>query len=249
MKKLVTLVSILTIGLSTFAQEETTTNKPLRFGIKASPTLSWLKAKSNDLEGDGSSLGFSYGLMADFSIGDNYAFSTGLDVSHKGGKLAYTDKKGQFLNPITLAYTDSTLNTNQAYFKNADYSIQHLEIPLTIKMHTKEIGYLTYYAQAGVAPSITIGAKYNKIRYREKDDTLLYEDTDANAITDINTFGLAMIVGAGIEYSISGDTKIMMGVTFNNGFTDILDQNKKEYKDYNEKASANFIALNIGVFF
>jgi hypothetical protein len=71
-----------------------------------------------------------------------------------------------------------------------------------------------------------------------------------------------LIVGGGIEYNLSGSASILAGITFNNGFNNVL-RNEGVSKDdagnpdiYNKtpqkfelKGMNNFLALNLGILF
>jgi hypothetical protein len=59
---------------------------------------------------------------------------------------------------------------------------------------------------------------------------------------NINALRASMILGAGIEYRLSGNTSFYTGLRFNNGFTDILNDKKN-------KAINNVLGLEIGFFF
>ena len=48
------------------------------------------------------------------------------------------------------------------------------------------------------------------------------ELTDEDIKDDIQMFRVGLLIGAGIEYSLSGNTAIVAGVTYNNGFTNTL---------------------------
>ena len=45
-----------------------------------------------------------------------------------------------------------------------------------------------------------------------------------------------------MEYNFSGNTSLLVAVTYNNGFTDIL-------KSKDVKAMANYLELTVGIFF
>jgi hypothetical protein len=66
-------------------------------------------------------------------------------------------------------------------------------------------------------------------------DFLGYED-------NINVFRASMILGAGIEYRISGNNSLYLGARFNNGFTDLLN-------DKRGKVINNVLGLEVGMFF
>jgi hypothetical protein len=119
--------------------------------------------------------------------------------------------------------------------------LKYLEIPLTLKLRTNEIGYITYWAQVGVGLGFNIKAKGDdEIDHKKIDvstnETSVWEDAGArvvdltgdNAIKendiskDINLFRTSLIVGGGIEYNLSGDASLVAGVVFNNGFNNVL---------------------------
>jgi opacity protein-like surface antigen len=205
----------------------------LHFGLKGAPSLAWYRSDSKNPKTDGSKFGFTYGLVTEFNFAQNYAFATGLDVTYRGGKLKESS---------TVTFTDSTITTSSS-IKN---TIQYIEIPITLKLKTNEIGYLTYFLQAGISPGY-------KIRARESFETAIQvtkngtitnfseEDSDVDIMKQINNFNLSMIVGGGIEYTLSGSTVMLAGLQFNNGFLDVIDGDPK--------VNSNFMALTIAILF
>src|SRR5690554_4612426 len=55
--------------------------KTVNMGITFSPNLSWLRYGENDNFDGKAGLGFAYGLITDFSLSENYYFSTGLLIN------------------------------------------------------------------------------------------------------------------------------------------------------------------------
>jgi hypothetical protein len=51
-----------------------------------------------------------------------------------------------------------------------------------------------------------------------------------------------MIIGGGIEYTLSGSTVLLVGVQFNNGFLDVSD-------DEELKMNSNLLGLSVGILF
>jgi opacity protein-like surface antigen len=198
-----------------------------RFGVKVQPALAWFRVDAPDevnLESDGLPFGFGYGLITDFKFTERYAFSTGVEIAYRGGKLKYSYKD--------TAGTSTTVKNK--------LSLQFIEIPLTLKLRTNEIGYMTYFFQVGVAPGYAIRTR-GDITVNDK---LIEENEDISG--QINEFNLSMIIGAGAEYNLSGSTSLLFGLTFNNGFLDLLDD-----KNYNGevKGNSNYLALMLGVLF
>ena len=193
----------------------TTTNaqdgKSTRFGLLAAPHMAWFKSDTKGLSNDGSVVGFKFGLMGDFMIGanQNYAFSTGLYyMVTTGVKVKPDDGSG----------------------KGSELKLSYVQLPLTMKLKTNEIGYMTYYGQIGADLGLNTSAK-----------------VDGEDVSDaINTFRAGLVVGAGFEYNFSGNTSLMVGITYNNGLTNLY-SNKDAAGD--AKGKLNYLELTVGVFF
>jgi len=243
--------------------------KDYKIGVRVSPNLSWIKPDTKFITNDGGVVRFGFGLVTDIQFTDNYAIGTGLNVFQTGGKLSYyrlTNEDG--------FETVSTMNRT--------YRLQYGEIPLTLKLRTNEVGYITYWGQFGLGLGVNIRAKsndvieYRHVRSETNPDASNFpwqESTRPNRIVEdedikdhISLFRASLIIGAGIEYSMAGRTALLIGVTFNNGFTDALRNNSLQSDDSNRvvwegsgtargpvptklKGMTNFLELNLGVMF
>ncbi len=224
MKKilLVALAMVLTINCLQ-AQDD----RPVRLAFAIQPASSWIVPKGDILENDGSRFGFSYGILTDFMIAGNanYAFSTGILINSQGGVLTnsrYHD--GETTSPDPSDNPDVLIKE----FAEATekYSIKYLDIPLTLKLKTNEIGYLTYYGQFGLDLSFNLSARKD-VDYKFPD--LAPESINSDDVNkEINAIRAALQVGAGVEYNISGETYLVGGIVWNNGLTNIF--NRKEIK-------------------
>lgn len=231
-KHFLLLTLLLAFGSASMAQG-------VRFGLKFSPNLSWAKPDAQDTENSGSRFGYSFGLLIDVPIGsnENYAFSTGLLLNNTGGKYTapYTYSNGDTLNPIlTTEDVETTLK------------LRYIEVPLTIKLKTNEIGYITYFGQIGFGTAFNIRAKADVETIDASGELSLIEDEDYGDLT--NLFKASLIVGGGMEFNISGDTRLMAGVQYNGGFTNALD-GVKDAEGKDVKVSQNYVELSIGVYF
>jgi len=239
MKKIFQLI-LLCVLLSFGARAQTPEKQKFHFGLKASPSLAWLKPDTKGFNSDGSKLGFAYGLITEFNFGDHYAFATGLDITYRGGRLKFTN------DPATTPDTISVYSNK--------YNIQYLEIPLTLKLKTNEIGYLMYYLQAGISPGICIRAKGTQKQERQVNNggtvtnLTTIEDDQFDFKDQINNFNVSMVIGGGVEYTLSGTTVLLLGLTFSNGFLDAFDK-VPEMNNTNPKINSNYLALTIGVLF
>lgn len=206
-----------------FAQQGGSPYYGFRLGLTAHPTLGWVKPEVGKSEG--LALGFSYGLLGDFNFAENYSFATGLTITTINGKSTEVNVR---------PFHDATDGGNMAY--DLRYRMQYIEIPLTIKLKTNKIGELRWYGQFGISNDFNIGAKQNAQMLGKK------VENDRN-ISDYSKFYRAgMVVAAGGEYDLDDRTSLAIGLTFNNGLTNIV-------KDGDRRAKNHFIGFNVGVFF
>jgi hypothetical protein len=223
MKNIIAL-SALFIFLTASVCGQSDNYQKFRFGIKLSPNISWMKPKNNDISSDGSLLKAGFGLIADIHFTENYAIGTGVNVSANGGELSFYDvwREG---------------DTHFVVRRNRTYNLQNIEIPLTLKMRTNEIGYITYWGQFGVGLGAHIQGRADDVmeflyESESADQNGAYKvsrrdgrtEDDINIMDedDIRLFRLSFIVGAGIEYNLGGSTSLVAGLTFNNGLLNIL---------------------------
>jgi hypothetical protein len=237
MKKILVPVSIICFVFSASAQENGGSINKFRFGFKVAPSLAWMKPDVKNFSSNGSKLGFIYGLMMDYNIAKNYAVATGLEVSYRGGKIKYD-----------YQYNSSNNNPN-SFSGNDEYNLKYIELPLSIKMKTNEIGYMTYFGQFGFQPAFRISAKEDFSQTKTSGSTVHppVEDTDAGV--NVSSFNVSIMFVAGAEYRISGNTAILAAFQFSNGFTDVLTGDNHQDTDTELKAISNYLSLNIGVFF
>lgn len=112
-----------------------------------------------------------------------------------------------------------------------NFKLQYVELPIALKMKTNEFNKIRYYGMFGFSPAYMIRAKYDS----ESED-------DIDAKDDVNEFNVSMLIGAGIEYTISGSTVLTAGIEFNNGFFDVFDGDEA-------KGVTNYLGLTAGVLF
>lgn len=229
MKKVAAMLCLLVLGATTglYAQDGS-----FRFGIKVAPNLGFIKPDTKELKSGGARFGYTFGLMGDFMIGSNhnYAFATGLFLNNVGGKT-------------TFPFQDKNLETITKY--------QYIELPLTLKLKTNEIGYMTYYGQIGFGAAFNIAAKSDHDVY-DPVAKAVTRVTDDNVMDHTQLFKASLVVGAGLEFNFSGNTSATVGVTYNNGFTNLYKDSQITDANGNKtdlKAKQNYLELSLGVFF
>ncbi|MCC7296870.1 MAG: outer membrane beta-barrel protein [Bacteroidia bacterium] len=250
------LGAIIVAGFSSRVSAQTTEaakadTKTVRFGFKASPNLSWVKVFEGRVKNNGMGLGISYGLMGDFNIGNNPNYWIGAEaiVTSMPSNIAALDTLYITNNNLSQPYANTEFN----------YKLQYIQIPITLKLKTNEIGNMMYWGQFGLSPAfmiqnrvstLTSGPYYKTGVNSHSPNSSGNDGLDFNG--DSNQEGafqdnviplrMSMVLGAGIEFRISGKTTASIGLRFDNGFTGL-------FWDDAVKGRNNYLGLNAGVFF
>jgi len=216
--KILTLILFGLLFSTVYAQDDSFSNDPIansgdndrkfRFGLQFNPNISWLKSNTSELESDGTKFSFSYGLAFEYFLSKNYLLSSGLVFSSLGGELNY---EGVF---------NDNNGVNVPTEVNQTYNIRYIELPTILKLRTNEIGYMTYYGVFG----LRTGIKYKSSSdFSYLDINGGIKEEGKNTASDVFFINTWLVVGAGAEYNLSGNTNISFGVTYNNGFINSLD--------------------------
>lgn len=253
MKKTTLLIALFSVVIGSFAQRD------FQLGLHFSPNIGWLKPTGDNIEADGVKLGYTFGVIGDFNISENYIFSAGIQLVNTGFNL---------VKPDVQTFTDGSGTEVTGYGKTtSEIRLNYVEIPLTLKLRTNEIGYMKYYGQVGFGLGVNYRAmadeEFSYTTVTTQGATLSNEEVDYN--DEINLFRAALIIGAGAEYNLSGNTSLILGVTYNNGFSNIFSKdvypadgngNATRNADGSEarrtepgKAINNMILLNVGILF
>jgi hypothetical protein len=234
-------ISILLFVISTLlpqivsAQLKTT---DFQFGFKIAPNFGWLKPDTEGYDFKGLRLGFNWGFVAEYKMSENIRLQSGFNVLMHGGKLEYP-------HAITTNTTTGTINESGTMLRR--YSYKYIEIPVVVKMTTNEIGYFRYFGVIGLGTGLNISAKaIDEFSVTDPVDRLVKGEPKIKSSTRF--IREALILGLGAQYNFSGNTDLVFGVNFNNGFTNVLKGSNK-VTGFSETAISNFIELNIGVLF
>lgn len=219
MKRIILISTMLFISMFSPAQK-------IKLGFEASPQLSWMKSSDLEVLNANAGLGIKYGLEADiFLFGvPRYSLNTGLFVSNHCFKARYEIDQ-------SLVFDDQTLNTPV----EIKYRLNYLEIPFDIKLRSDQFYRFTYYGQFGLTNLVNIGV------------TAVSSDSKLDGTNVNESFGfynMGLLLGAGAEYDIGGNTAINMGIQYTNYFIDAT-----TIKNLDEKTTINSIRLVIGVMF
>lgn len=226
---LVCLVTILFFGAHQASAQ-------IEIGVKFTPSLTSNRTIAQDkynFEGDGTSLGFGVGIMADYFFGVNYAVSTGVMYNIKGGNVSYN-----YTYPDPNSIAGGTIQ-----LKGKDeLDLQYLEIPIAVKLFTNEITPDTkLYFQAGTSLNTLLTAKVNDKKV----------DEQGNKFTErFNLFEVDVLIGVGAEWQLGTSTKLFGGVTYHRGLTDIDDDYYAgTFKDSKVELKNSSFSLDFGLKF
>jgi hypothetical protein len=237
-------ITILTLALL-FTQLSFAQNS-FRFGLKGASNFGWLTGTDKTIENDGTTLGFAYGLMGEYAINSTYGLHAELLLSQVNSKFNLLSEQSFAKDP----------NNTKISNLNYKYIIQYLEIPISMKLNTKEIGNLVYFGNFGFSPGFALNARatitsgdipqnikdLDPTDYRVNDDER--DDFTLDNFDDkIFLFRFPLIIGGGVEYRMAGSTSLQAGFRFANTFTDMF------VKDKTADAKNNYFALSVGVLF
>lgn len=235
MRLAIIILTILTAG-PLMAQDGS-----FRFGFKTSPGLSWMNSNDNKINSNGMNLAFKLGAIGEYHFSDQYSFATGLGFGfNHGGTLLY-DQGGNLLEQSSLS--EQSLHSLPDGV-NIKYALQYIEIPVSFKMRTQEIGYWRYYVEI---PTFTFSFN-TKARADIEGEGVETEDENINEDIIIGTTSWGL--GAGAEYSISTTTALVGGIHFQRSFIDVKkDGTKADGSAEDSKSTFGVISLRLGVIF
>lgn len=187
------------------------TYKGFKLGITAHPNFGWIKSDIDGIKSNGLRAGFSYGLVGDFYFADNYAFMTGLQLTTINGQ------------------TESELVASKG--EQRIYKLQYLEIPAKVKLVTGDINGLRFYGVFGLGNAFKVGSK---------------QEVKGGGVTptaddEIAFYRASLIIGGGTQILMGEKTALDVGLSFNNGFTDI--------KRSTGTLKSSYLGLNLAVYF
>jgi hypothetical protein len=206
-----------------------TQEKPFRFGFKIAPNLAWISPDSKDYENDGAVMGFSWGLLADFALAENYFVKTGFSMDYLNGKLQF---------PFLKDTVPGTMNRT--------YHLRYIEIPLTLKMRTNKFGKTAYFGEIGFGTAFNIRAKSDD---DFQPDSGLPSTSEEDVKDEIALFKESLIVGAGMEYFLDESTSLVFELSFHNGLTNILTDYNTRYPDIKQNGILYCFQFNVGIIF
>lgn len=269
MKKLLLLMLIVGSTFESFAQDPAVgpkTRKKFRIGFNLSPSIDFFQPNTDGVDLDKVRAKFGYGMMGEYAFTNNYAIAFGLEHKMAGASLDF----GADADVRYIAQPDSVENR----LLTRTYRYDYVNLPITLKLMTNEIGYFTYFGQFGVDISVLASSRTkDDLQQLIKAGTDSTEaefapavETDFTGRYDQSMFiNVKLRIGAGFEWNFSGNTSLVASISYHNGFIDLMrdpDNGKVENEEglfqYDENrsrvpfemsANLHHVALNVGILF
>ena len=274
MKNLLLTLILFVFVADAFAQDVPVgpnTRKKFKIGFNLSPSVDFFQPNTDGVKLDAAKVKFGYGMMAEYAFTNNYAVAFGLEHKMGGAALDFSNADVRY-----IAKDDTT----EFKLLSRSYRYDYVNLPITLKLMTNQIGYFTYFGQFGVDLSVLASARTKDSRAALKSFTLdstgaaLDEQFNAAASSEFqgryNQSSFANIklrIGAGFEWNFSGNTSLVVSVSYHNGFIDLMKDPKDSQvakeeglfkhdgADYAKKVpfelstNLHHVALNVGILF
>jgi|GEM_PF-845448 len=236
----------LSLTLAALAATIGAASAQVEIGLKVSPSITYLRTDApadNEFKDESSQLGIGGGLVVDYFFGENYAFSTGLQLTGKGGSYSYM-------------YPDPLNASNKLSGGTVKLSAQYLELPLSVKLFTNEIAPdMRLYFQVGGSVAVPIGARIDgEKRYKDYTTTSFFtsgQPQETTALSHVFFIDANALAGLGIEFQMAKSTKVFGGFSYHRGLINLdsyyEDEREPNLKDVSIKN--NVFALDLGLKF
>jgi hypothetical protein len=210
------------------ALAQTQEYQKVRIALNLSPGYTWFQTDNpRDLQTEGGTFGYNTGMKIILFFQKNYAFTVGLFYMHTGGKIAYTDS-------VTLMLKDAMEIPGGTRIK---YSINYINVPLGLRLHTVEFGYLRYYFEPGLNVLFNVNPRAG---------VPAFFDGKESCPDEISLFNIAFFVDMGVIYSLGGSTSLTGGITYMRGLIDMTSDAAGKPGD---KLVFNSLGLKLGIIF
>ncbi len=214
---------ILSLTLLSFIATSSIKAQDYRFGVYASPLISWFSPDVSEIRNEGARAGFSFSFMYERMFTDNYSLVAGVNLISSGGRLAGRER-------FTFEFPSFTRQIGVD--TSIIYRVQYFSVPVGIKLKTNEMGYLTYFADLGLDPKMAV---------RGRVDIPAIDIEGERAMSEIRRFNFGWHVNVGIEYAIGLETSAILGLGFENNFFDVTKDNRDQPKDKTSQKMLRFI--------
>ena len=217
MRRLILFIILLSAVAKLYSQ------KNFDITLIASPQVSWMASDSKYINSGKSLMGYDLGVEGDvFLHSDTYLLVTGLTLSEVGGSLVY-NKPMPFDGTVLRGGT------------MVDYYLTDLELPLSLKMRTRNFNHVRYFAQYGITNWINLRTKATA------SDTISQKQVVKH---EVRFYNIGLNIGVGVDYDLGHGNGLTGGVVYSDGFSDTTTKSKQK-----NNTSLNIFRLRVGYVF
>ncbi|MFT5070255.1 MAG: hypothetical protein ACI8V8_000208 [Chitinophagales bacterium] len=233
MKKIIIAFAFSLFITNSFAQ-----HKKFRFGLQFTNGLSFLKSDNVNIADSKVGYAFGYGLKTEFYFDENYGISTGLTISHPRASRSNSPGVNEVIFDTTSTYANDNFLVPGI---KETYKFNYIEIPFTFKLRTNEIGYFRYFGEFGLVNSFRVRSRLSLVGSSIENESISKKLAPFDLRS--NFFNASLKVGGGFEYTFSDKTALVVELSFNNGFVNVL-------KDGDDKRTVlRVVNLSTGIMF
>ncbi|HET7733652.1 MAG TPA: porin family protein [Paludibacter sp.] len=169
----------------------------MSFGLKISPTVSWINVVNTNMQADGAALKFGVGGVLSYELLPNFSLVSGVNYNSYGGYV----------------YDNESLN-NTVFRNNYRVDYTEIEVPIALKLKTKTSNKMAYFLQGGFSAGFINNSTEKRIPLAQNAKPVY---TDISLMT--NPTRLNCLFGAGVEYSLGKKTNLFGLISYKNSLT------------------------------
>ena len=167
-----------------------------RYGAHISPAIGFWKIEGDLYIPTGTKFGLQTGLIVEQTLGkaERFAITSGLNINiSKGG------------------FRTANANPDNTNVKEWFFNTKSLDVPLTMRLRSDKLNKTILFVQYGVNLGFTLSNEITNDTGKQAGTAFGYEN--------LNT---SLIMGAGIEYSITEKMSLLINAFFQNGIVNVL---------------------------
>jgi len=187
-------------------------DRKFQLGVIGSSQISYLNTNQQNASG-GSALTFGFGALLEYNFTERYSFNTGFEFVRRGGSLELNDT-------------------------TARYRANFIQIPIQIKMRTRQFGYNTYFAEMGFALGFETGEEVSWEPER------IFKDASL-----ISLFDATFRIGLGWEYDLGGGTKTLVRFQYHRALTNNLLSDEDPRLNEQSLYRFDYVSITVGLLF